>query len=511
MAQFGTRTVIRNARVLCMDDAGTEFPRANVLIDGRHIVAVGPNVEFSDASGHVHEVQGRDHLVMPGLINGHFHSPVNLMKGSLDSLPLEIFMLYESPSLGDLMTNRREAYVRTMLGAMEMLKIGVTSVQDDAFFVPIPTEEAVDGVMQAYADSGIRAAVALDQSDVVEYTKFPFLERLLPDAIRQKMDDEPLLDRTGLLSLYRSMIERWNGHADGRLSAAVSCSAPQRVTVEYFQALNELSRAHDLPFYMHILETKLQRVLGEEKFGKSLVRYVYDLGLLNDRSNVIHAIWVDDADIELLAEAGATVAHNPVCNLRLGSGVMPFRKLQRRQVTICLGSDEMIADDTMNMWAVAKMTGLIHNITEPEFQNWPRAGEVLRCLIRGGARGMRRDQRIGRIAPGFEADLIMIDLRTLAFTPLNDLQRQLVYCENGTSVRLVMVAGQVIVEDGRILTLDEAAIKHEAQEIASRYGSIYAKVRKNADVLAPFYRDMYLRAASCDVGINRWVGDEWRR
>jgi 5-methylthioadenosine/S-adenosylhomocysteine deaminase len=132
-ARLGTKTIIRNARVICMDDAGTEFPSANVLIDGRVITAVGPDAEFSDAAGPIHEVQGRDHLVMPGLINGHFHSPVNLMKGSLDSLPLELFMLYESPSLGDLMANRREAYIRTLLGAMEMLKIGVTSVQDDAF------------------------------------------------------------------------------------------------------------------------------------------------------------------------------------------------------------------------------------------------------------------------------------------------------------------------------------------------------------------------------------------
>jgi 5-methylthioadenosine/S-adenosylhomocysteine deaminase len=190
---------------------------------------------------------------------------------------------------------------------------------------------------------------------------------------------------------------------------------------------------------------------------------------------------------------------------------MPFRKLQQRQVPICLGSDEVIADDTMNMWSVAKMAGLIHNITEPEYRNWPRADEVLWCLTRGGARAMRQDQRIGRIAPGYDADLIMIDLHTLAFTPLNDLRRQLVYCENGASVRLVMVAGKIVVEDGRILTVDETAIRSEAREIASRHGSAYAMVRKNADVLAPFYRDMYLRAATRDVGINRWVGDEWRR
>lgn len=492
-----------------MDDAGTEFARANVLIDGRFVVAVGPSTEFPSTSD-VQEIQGREHLVMPGLINGHFHSPVNLMKGSLDSLPLEIFMLYESPSLRDLMAGRREVYVRTMLGAAEMLKLGVTAVQDDAFFVPVPTEEAIDGVMQAYADSGIRATVALDQSDIVEYAKLPFLEGLIPPAVRREMDAAILLDYNGLLDLYRYLIQRWNGQAQGRLSAAISCSAPQRVTVDYFRSLDDLSRTHDLPFYMHILETKLQRVLGEEKFGRSLVKYVADLGLLNDRSVVIHAIWIDDSDIELLTQSGATVAHNPICNLRLGSGVMPFRKLRSRKVPICLGSDEAIADDTTNMWAVAKMAGLIHNITEPDYRNWPRAEEVLDCLIRGGAHAMRRADRIGVIAPGREADLIMVDLRTLPFTPLNDLKRQLVYCENGSSVRLAMVAGEIVMRDGRLLTFDERAILDEAQDIANHHAATIDNVRSNAGALEPYYREMYQRAAARDVGINRWVGNAWQ-
>jgi 5-methylthioadenosine/S-adenosylhomocysteine deaminase len=493
-----------------MDDAGTDLPRANVLIEGARIAGVGTDLEFPHTASDVREIDGRGHLVMPGLINGHFHSPVNLMKGSLDSLPLEVFMLYESPSLGDLMAGRREAYVRTMLGALEMLKTGVTAVQDDAFFVPVPTSDAIDGVMQAYRDSGIRATVALDQADVVEYAKFPFLESLLPESARRQMEQDPLLSREELLELYRHLIDHWNGQASGRLGAAVSCSAPQRVTVEYFRALDDLSHKHNLPFYMHILETKLQRVLGEEKFGRSLVKYVDDLGLLNDRSMVIHAIWVDDGDIDILARRDVTVAHNPVCNLRLGSGVMPFRKIRNQRVPICLGSDEAIADDTINMWAAAKMAGLIHNITEPDYRTWPRAEELLDCVIRGGARAMRRGDRIGTLAVGYEADLVMLDLRTLAFTPLNDLKRQLVYCENGSSIRLTMVAGEIIVRDGRVVTVDENVIRAEANDIAQRQAVVLEKVRRNADYLAPYYRDMYLQAARRDVGFSRWVGDSWR-
>jgi len=403
----------------------------------------------------------------------------------------------------------RAAYVRTMLGALEMLKNGVTAVQDDAFFVPAPSPEIIDAVMQAYADSGIRATVALDQPDVPELEKLPFLAEMLPPKLKADLAAPPPMDAAGLLGCYDHLIRTWHGAEGGRLNAAVSCSAPQRVTHGYFAALDDLSRTHDIPFYIHMLETKLQRVLGEEKFGgRSLIRYVHDLGFLSDRLNIIHSIWVDDADIALIAAAGSVVAHNPISNLRLGSGVMPFRRLRDAGVPICLGTDEAIADDAINMWLVAKMTGLIHNITDPDYERWPTATEVLDCLIRGGARAMRPHVQLGRIAPGYQADLILLDMDTLPFTPLNDLKRQLVYCESGSSVRLSMVAGRIVVENGKVATVDEVALRAEAREHAARFAvNNQGVVDEAARDLQPYYRQMYLKAAGRQVGMNRWVGD----
>jgi 5-methylthioadenosine/S-adenosylhomocysteine deaminase len=501
------KTVIRNVRVLTMDGNDTVLDRANILIDGDRIVAVAPDAEFADP-GPVYEIDGAGRLAMPGLVNAHFHSPVNHLKGSLDSLPLEVFMLYESPALDAAALSPRAAYIRTMLGALEMLKNGVTAVQDDAFFVPAPSPETIDAVMQAYADSGIRATVALDQPNVPELDKLPFLRDMLPTGLKAELAQPAPMDSKGLLACYDHLLSTWHGAADGRLSAAVSCSAPQRVTPDYFAALDALSCTYDLPFYIHMLETKLQRVLGHEKFGgRSLVRYVYDLGLLSDRMNVIHAVWIDEADVAMLAGAGATVAHNPISNLRLGSGVMPFRRLRDAGVSICLGTDEAIADDAINMWLVAKMVGLIHNITDPDYERWPTATEVLDCLIAGGARAMRRKDSVGRVAPGYQADLILLDLDTLPFTPLNDLKRQLVYCESGGSVRMTMVGGRVVVEDGKVITVDEAAIRAEARDYARRFAGNQSEVNRAAAALSPYYRKMYLRAAGRDVGMNRWGGD----
>lgn len=498
-------TIIRNARVLTMDARDSEHARADIVIEDGKIVAVAPDAArgFDTAAAQVIEAEGL--LAMPGLINAHLHSPANLMKGALEGMPLEVFMLFEVPPMSEQPPPPRLHYVRTMLGAIEMLKLGITSVLDDAFYVPYPTPEAIDAVMQAYLDSGLRATATLDQPNVVEYTKYPFLEDLLPPDLKQRMERAPILPTSELVGLYQHLIARWNGAGDGRIGVGVSCSAPQRVTIDYFAELNRMSAEHDLPFVVHVLETKLQRVLGRERFGKSLVRYIHDLGFLDERMQIVHAIWVDDEDIALLAKAGCTVAHNPACNLKLGSGIMPFRRLSEAGVPICLGSDEMLADDGVNMWQVAKTAGLVHKITTPHYWQWPSSREILRSLFTGGARAMRRSDRIGQITPGYEADLILVDLTTTSFTPLNDLRRQLVYCESGASVVLTMVAGEVVVERGKMLTVDEDSLLREARALADTVRQDLEAAAAAATELEPYYREMYLRAAACDVGMNRWA------
>ena len=498
-------TLFRNARVLTLDDQLSEFERADILVRGSKIESIGPDLPVPENEPDLRIINAAGKLAMPGLVNAHVHSPGNFVRGTLDNLPLEIFMLYEVPPLSDNPPDYRTNYVRTMLGTMEMLKLGITSVQDDAFYVPVPSPESIDGLMQSYTDSGIRCVATLDQPNVVEYEKYPFLYDLLPDHIREGMEKAPIMRTEELLELYHYLLKRWHNTSGGRVRAGASISTPHRVKVDYFAALSDLSKRYDIPLNMHILETKLQRVFGEMKYGKSLVRYANDLGFLDERVVVIHAIWVDDFDVELMAAAGCSVAHNPVCNLRLGSGVMTFRRHKNAGINICLGSDEACTDDTHNMWIVAKVAGLIHSIGDPDYRNWPKAAEILWCLIRGGARAMRTQDQVGILAPGYEADLILVDLNTLNFTPLNDLYRQLIYCETGSSVVLTMVAGKVVFENGKLLTVDEEAIKEEAREIMKSYRQHMETTWEAARRLEPYYREMYLKAARQDVGMSRWV------
>jgi 5-methylthioadenosine/S-adenosylhomocysteine deaminase len=223
---------------------------------------------------------------------------------------------------------------------------------------------------------------------------------------------------------------------------------------------------------------------------------------------IIHAIWLDDEDVDLIARAGCSIAHNPLCNLRLGSGIMTWRRMHDYGINICLGSDEGCSDDTANMWMVGKVAGIIHTITDTDYDKWPKAREVVYALTRGGARAMGNEGKVGMLAPDYEADLILIDLNTLNFTPLNDLYHHLVYSENGSSVVMTMVAGEVVMENGVLLKVDEEALKAEARELMKAYREDLAKANDAARDLEPYYREMYLRAATTDVGMNRWAGSK---
>ena len=487
---FSEPLIIKDAQVL--EDPSlksTSLRRADIFIKDGVIKEIARPLLCPTSPCKTLDAEGL--LAMPGLINAHFHSPGNLLKGLLPALPLEIFMLYEVPPMAANVLDPSATRTCTLLGAAEMLKNGITSVMDDAYHTPYVTKDNIDAMAQAYADIGIRATLAIDQPNKIEYQKYPYLEDLLPAQVKKKMQEAPLQSARDLLDLYGHLFTKWHGSHEGRIRAAVSCSAPQRVSDDYMQGLNALSLERRVPFNMHILETKLQRVFGDEILGKSLVKFAHDRGILHEHSVVIHAIWVDESDIELLAKTGVTIAHNPICNLRLGSGIAPYYKWRDAGLPICLGTDEALSDDRINLFDVMKMTGLIHTVHQPDWGLWPTADEILAHALHGGARALGLDN-IGVLREGFQADIVLLDMKSTALLPLNDLQRQLVFSEDARSVRHVFVAGQQVVESGRLTCIDEQALKEDAINLTARARD--GAGEHDLATLEPFYRQMLERA-----------------
>jgi len=253
--------LIRGAHVLTLDDADHEWPSADIVIEDGRIAAVGPTAGAAWPRPFARTIEGRGLLAMPGLINAHFHSPGNLMKGALPGYPLEIFMLHEVPPLAPTGGAGRLAYVRTMIGALEMLRRGVTAVHDDAYHVPVASVESIDAIMQAYADAGIRATVAIDQPNIVEYEKYPYLPRCCRGRAPRDGRGAAPVDRraAGALRPPDRALARCRERTARRRGVLLGAAARDR---RLLRRLSALSKRHDLPFNIHILETKLQRVLG---------------------------------------------------------------------------------------------------------------------------------------------------------------------------------------------------------------------------------------------------------
>jgi cytosine/adenosine deaminase-related metal-dependent hydrolase len=222
---------------------------------------------------------------------------------------------------------------------------------------------------------------------------------------------------------------------------------------------------------------------------------------------VIHAIWVDDDDLDLIAMSGASVAHNPNSNLRLGSGIMPFRAMLDRGISVCLGVDEAIADDAVNMWSVMKTAGMLHTLSGTDYERWPTARDVLDAAMVNGGKALRIPE-LGSIVCGAPADLVLVDLHTLAFLPLNDLPRQLVHVELGQSVRLTMVAGRIVFEDGQLTCVDETALMDEARLVFAERSAALVAAADDVAPLLPLYRAMYQRASATDVGMMRKLPEQ---
>jgi 5-methylthioadenosine/S-adenosylhomocysteine deaminase len=501
------RTLIRDITVIAMDDEhGSEPFTADVLVEGDRIVDVAAPSSVDALPGDT-VIPGRDRLVTPGLINAHLHSWEALFRGRYDNLPLELWMLLSYPILGLDPLPERLIHLRTLMVAIESLKNGVTCVLDDVIESPGQSLGALGAVFDAYEQAGIRANCSGNICNRYFTDTIPFANELLPADVLAQVHAVAPPTTEDYLGFSREALKRFDGRA-GRLRYVIAPSGPQRCTEDLLVAANELSREHDTTYHIHVLETKVQAVTGHEFYGDTLVGYLDGLGALSERSTLAHGIWLTDSDIEALAGAGASVAHNAISNQKLGAGIAPLRKLLDAGVNVALGSDGGSSSDSARMSDVIKAAALLHKITTPDYEQWPTATEVLWAATRGGARSMRLAGETGAIAPGLKADLVIYDLRTLNFTPRNDLRNHLVYCENGSSIEQVMVGGRVVVRDGACTLVDEAAVLEELRELAPEFLARHGRVEEINRVFAPSFAEIHKRCCAVSLPINRYGGAE---
>ena len=428
--------VVVGSTVLTFEPGAEPIVNGAVAIADGRIVAVAPAEQLLDLAPSGALLAATDCIVMPGLVNTHGHLAMTLLRGMADDLPLSTWLEQHIwPAEREHMT-RESIRLGTELAAAEQLLGGVTTATDMYFFG--------DDVAAVLAGAGMRAVVAESLID------FPTPRCATPDEMMEKQ---------------RELAAAFSGHP--LITPSIAAHAPYTVSAANLVREAELAEELGLSLQVHLSETRweVEKLLAEK--GMSPVAYLADLGVLSERMIAAHCVHVSREDIDLLAEFEVGVAHNPVSNLKLASGVAPVPAMLTRGVKVGLGTDGAASNNTLDMLRDLQLAALLHKGVSSDPTVLP-ARAALEMATIGGARVLGLDDRIGTLSEGKEADLICISVDRAHASPLYDPFSHLVYAARASDVRHVLVRGKLVVGDGKLRTIDLERIRAEAAEFALR-------------------------------------------
>ena len=445
---------IRRCRALVRRDGALVLQDCDIEIRDGLIARIAAPGEGAAAE----IVEGGDRLVAPGLVNAHTHSPLNVLRGTADGMDHVGFMWTNQADTAG--RGAEEIAVSAALGALDMLRSGVTAAIDHYPEQNCAVED-VAPLARAYAGIGMRAAIALRVFDRAYDDIDPARIDGVELSIDRDLGDNPLapLPADEIASVCEAAADAWHGHA-GLVSIMPGPSNPIRCSDEMLVRCHEIAASRDLGIHTHLLETRIQRTLAEERYGRTMVAQLDALGILDRRWSLAHTVWVDGKDIDLLAARQAVVVHNPHSNSKIGAGIAPIARMLASGVPVALGTDGASTNDTLSIHEAMSLAALLPRIAGTPRADWPDAGDAFDMATRGGAAAFVSGPPLGAIEAGAAADLVLYDLDAPSLAPLNDPLQQLVFAERGRAVRTVMVAGKVVYEDGDFASADaEAAIR----------------------------------------------------
>src|SRR5262245_64082005 len=460
-------TIVRNGRVL--DIAGHRAPPADILIDGDSIAEIGPPGLAAPADAAL--VDASERLIHPGLINAHTHGHGNLSKGMGDRWTLEL-LLTAAPWISGNRT-AEDKYLSTYIGALEMLMKGCTACYDLTVEFPQPTQEGLAACAKAYADAGMRAVVAPMVASHTLYEAIPGLLDVLPPPLQQEVTRLRLAPYEASRGCMRQTLKGWRFDRE-QVRPAVAPTIPHHCSDAFMRACARLAREFGVGLHSHIQESKTQVIVGLKTYGKTPTAHLQDLGLLGPDFVAAHGVWLDADDIQRLADHGASVAHNPGSNMLLGNGIAAVRSMLDRKLNVGIGTDGASCCDNQNMYESLRVAAYGSNAKGPDIDRWLRSEEILQAATVGSARALGFADKLGRIAKGYKADLVFLDLAHVNWIPCNDPTNQLVHTEDGSAVHSVMVGGKMRVENRRPIGVDLSALAKKAEATRERLAALNA-------------------------------------
>ncbi len=421
--------------VTLLPEYGFEGKRVNVIVKNKRIKEITETVDPDFRADEVIDCRGD--LLIPAFYNAHCHAAMTLFRGYGEDLPLQRW-LEEKIFPAEEKLTFRSVYHATTLAIAEMLRAGIASFSDMYMFE--------DAVAEAVLATGIKANVSRSLVSFDPNIDMGSTERM-NEAVRlaewyHRMDDDRILVDFSLHAEYTNV--------------------PRACTY-----VAEVAKRFDTGMQIHLSETEKEHNECIGRWGKTPTEFFLDTGVLDLRTTAAHGVYLTDSDIAILAEKGASVAHNPVSNLKLGSGVLPIRKLMDGGVNVALGTDGVASNNRLDILRELQLASILHKGVNRE-PSIVTARELFPLATRNGALAQGRED-CGRIEEGYRADLVLIKRDSLHNMPCYDDYAMLAYSAETSDVRMTMVDGRILYKDGEYTSIDEERIRYEAKETFAHY------------------------------------------
>lgn len=426
--------VVKDAMVLTMDSNYNFWKKGDLVIKGNKITYVGlpddANLYIPGAT----IIDGKGKLLMPGLINTHTHVPMTIFRGYADDLPLYQWLYdYIFPIEAEF-TTAENVRLGTELAIAEMLRSGTTTFNDMYYFV--------SEIAQIVDITGIRAVLS---ESVIDFAA----------------PNSPTAHDSLLMS--ERLIDTWKDHP--RITIAISAHSPYSCSAGLIQQAKALADKYNLPFSIHVAETRKEFDDSLQQTGLTPVAYLDELGVMDSNVIIAHGVHLTTEDIQILASRGVSVAHNPECNMKLASGVAPVPELLKAGVTVGFGTDGVASNNNLDIFEEMNSAAIMHKLhsNDPTVLD---ARQVVEMATMGGARLLGMENSIGSLEVGKKADVILLNMMQPHAHPVYNIYSLLVYSMQGSDVETVIVDGKIVMLNQQFTMFKLDGLYQRVEEVA---------------------------------------------
>ena len=421
------KTLITNAYVLDMLGDEPDIKKSDILIEDNIIIKMQRDLSEEVVD---EKINAKNMVVMPGLVNTHTHLAMSIFRGYKDDRKLMDWLENAIFPVEDKL-EPEDIYWNSYLSCLEMIRTGTTTCNDMYF--------GMNKAIEAIENTGLRALVAWSITD---------------DSIRDKVE------RT------REYAKKYNVPGS-RIKVITSPHAPYSCNPDTIKLCVDLAKELNTSLHIHLSETLDEEETIRERYNKRGTEYLNDLGVFDVPVILAHGIYISDSDIEILKHVKGGIAHNPISNCKLSSGICDVVKLRKNGINVGLGTDGIGSTSTLDMFEEMKTAAYLQKVNTMEPTSI-KAYDILKMATIEGARVLGLDNEIGTLEPGKKADMIFIRTDKLHLCPDNDVCTNIVYSANGADVDTAMIDGKIIMQNRKMINLDEKEVMKQVKKIAKR-------------------------------------------